>query len=286
MTATQAKRARDAAARVGTVLHGKYRIERVIGIGGTASVFAAQHRNGFAVAVKMLHAEHARVFEIRTRFLREGYVANKIKHSGVVTVMDDDIDDEGAVFLVMELLAGATLESLWETQKEALPVKDVLLYSDHLLDVLAAAHEAGVVHRDIKPDNIFLTTDDRIKVFDFGIARLLDGTGATQSGQIFGTPAFMAPEQASGRSNEVGPRTDLWSVGATMFTLISGQLVHKEIESSFIHAAISPARSLGAVAPHLPIQIVDLVDTALAFRPDKRWSSASAMQAALRAVAR
>jgi serine/threonine protein kinase len=273
-------------ARVGSTLCDKYRLDRLVGIGGMASVFAATHRNGSRVALKLLHAELSRMKDIRARFLREGYAANKVGHGGVVRVHDDGDDGEGSVFLVMELLEGETLEARWGQSGKKLPLGDVLGWADQLLDVLAAAHENGIVHRDIKPENLFLTRDGGFKVLDFGIARLLDGTGATRSGELMGTPAFMAPEQAGGRTKEIDGRTDIWSVGATIFTLLSGRHVHDYPNPTLqmVYAAGTNALSLAAVAPELPPDIVSLVDIALAFEREGRWQTAKAMQTVLRAT--
>src|SRR5262249_55038520 len=141
----------------------------------------------------------------------------------------------------------------------------------------------------VKPDNVFLTTSGEVKVLDFGIGRFFessDPTSATRSGRAVGTPAFMAPEQALGRTREVDGRTDLFAVGAMMFHLASRQLVH-EAETGgelLAYAATRRARSLGSVAPDLPRDVIDLVDRALAFEKTARWSDAGEMRAAVRAA--
>jgi len=214
-------------------------------------------------------------------------VANRIAHPGVVRILDDDDDDETqTVFLVMELLEGETMEARWERSGRRLPVAQVLACADRVLDVLAAAHEQGVVHRDVKPENIFATTQEEMKVLDLGIARLLDGTGATQSGQVLGTPGFMAPEQANGRLRQIDARTDLWAVGAVIFTLVTGEEVHdgKTGAVQMIYAATRPARALESVAPWVPRDVATMVNKALAYERDARFPSALAMQEALRAT--
>jgi eukaryotic-like serine/threonine-protein kinase len=271
--------------RVGTTIRGKYRLDRLLGIGGMASVFEAGHRNSSRVAVKMLHPELARLPEVRARFAREGYVANTIGHPAVVRVIDDDEDDtDGTPFLVIELLQGETVDARRERMGGRLPLSEALDYGDRLLDVLVAAHEKGIVHRDIKPDNLFLTTQGEFKVLDFGIARLLDGTGATRSGQLLGTPAFMAPEQANGRIREIDRRTDLWSVGAVLFLLLTGAVVHEALTDAelLIYAATRPARPIEQVAPWLGADAASLVNRALAVHRDARWPDARSMQRALR----
>jgi|HubBroStandDraft_1064217.scaffolds.fasta_scaffold02736_4 eukaryotic-like serine/threonine-protein kinase len=272
--------------RVGTVVRAKYRLDRLLGVGGMASVFEATHRNGSRAALKVLHPELARLPEVRSRFLREGYVANRVAHPGVTRVMDDDDDDEWqTVFLVLELLEGETIDARCERLGGHLPLGETLVYADALLDVLAAAHDQGIVHRDVKPDNLFLTTRGELKVLDFGIARLLDGTGATRSGQLLGTPAFMAPEQANGRIREIDGRTDLWSAGAVMFTLLTGSQVHvaRTAPEQMIYAATQQARPIESLAPWLALDVALLVNRALAFDRNMRWPNARTMQAALRA---
>lgn len=276
------------ARRVGKVLRRKYRLDRLLGVGGMAAVFAATHRNGSEVAVKILHRELAQLPSIRSRFLREGYVANQIAHPNVVRIMDDDDDDEnGTVFLVMELLRGESLDARWERSAYRLPLDEVLVLADAVLDVLAVAHERGIVHRDIKPENLFITVSGALKVLDFGIARVLDGTSATRTGQLLGTPAFMSPEQANGRVREVDARSDVWSLGATMFTLLSGVHVHvaRSAPEQLIFAATQQARPVEWVAPGVPPPVSAVINRALAFDPQQRWPSATEMRGALQASA-
>lgn len=278
-------RARD---RIGTTLRGKWTLDGVIGVGGMATVYAATHRNNSRVAIKMLHPEVSVDAEVTARFLREGYVANIVEHQGTVQIFDDDVAEDGAAFLVMELLEGETLEARWERKGQQLPASEVLPVVDQLLDVLAAAHARGVIHRDLKPENLFLTRDGRLKVLDFGIARLRElskHSGATTKvGSLLGTPAFMAPEQALGRLEEVDHRTDLWAVGATLFTLLSGRYVHEAdtINEQLILAATVDAPSIAQFCAHLPVPVVRLVDRALSFKKADRWADSRAMQGGLR----
>jgi serine/threonine protein kinase len=274
-----------AAGRVGTVLRGKYHLDRVLGIGGMAVVYAATHRNRKQFAVKVLNKELSFHADTRTRFLREGYVANSVEHPGSVAVLDDDVAEDGAAFLVMELLDGETVEELWERSRRRLPLDVVLKIAHQLLDVLAAAHLNGIVHRDVKPANVFLTRTGQLKVLDFGIARLRDVavSHATNSGILLGTPAFMAPEQAAANASAIDARTDVWAVGAMMYTLASGRLVHDASNAIqvLMKAAQEPARSLGVLLPETPFKIIHLVDRALAFDKAGRWPSAAAMRDAI-----
>jgi serine/threonine-protein kinase len=276
-----------ASERVGEVLKDKWRIDSLIGIGGMASVYAATHRNKNRVAVKMLHGQFSGDESIRTRFLREGYLANTVEHPGAVKVLDDDVAEDGSAFLVMELLDGETIEARWSRKGQRLEPGEVLAIGDKLLDVLASAHDKGIVHRDIKPENLFLTREGVLKVLDFGIARIFEGSRdkkGTQAGYIMGTPAFMAPEQALAHWDEVDGRTDIWAAGATMFTLLSGRHVHEGQTGNeqLIRSATTPPRSLGALDPNLPKPLVELIDRALFFDKTTRWSDARAMRDALR----
>jgi eukaryotic-like serine/threonine-protein kinase len=273
-------------ARVGQVLRDKWRLDQVLGMGGMAAVYAATHRNGKRVAIKMLHANLAIGGDSLKRFLREGYVANKVNHPDAVSVLDDDTAEDGSVFVVMELLEGETLERRWERAEQRLPASEVILLADQVLDVLAAAHAHDIVHRDIKPENIFLTIQGATKVLDFGIARLreTEGVSGTSEGTFMGTPAFTPPEQARGEWNKVDARTDIWALGATMFTLLSGRWVHEAdtMAMQLITVATKPAPPLGSLAPEVPANVASVVDRALAFDPRDRWPSARDMQIALR----
>ncbi len=274
--------------RLGQVLRGKYRLDRVLGVGGMAAVYAATHRNQKHFAVKLLHPELSLREDIRTRFLREGYAANSVRHAGAVNVLDDDVAEDGAAFLVMELLDGLSVEQLAAMKGDRLAVAYVLGIAHQLLDTLAAAHAQGIVHRDIKPANLFVSREGQVKVLDFGIARVRDaatsGAHATGTGTLLGTPGFMAPEQALGKSNEIDGQTDLWAVGATLFTLLTGQLVHEGETGPhlMVLAATTPARPVVTLAPEIHPPLASIVDRALAFRKGDRWSSAEAMRDAVR----
>jgi serine/threonine protein kinase len=269
--------------RVGLVINEKYRIDEVLGVGGTAAVFAATHRNGHRVALKMLHRELSRREDIRSRFLREGYLANRVTHRGVVRITDDDVEIGGSAYLVMELLSGRTIEGLLEDERSRLGLELALGTADATLDVLDAAHTASVIHRDIKPANLFLTDLGELKVLDFGVARLLEGASITGTGELWGTAAFMPPEQALGERS-LDHRCDLWAVGAVVFRLLSGRDVHvaPNDHHQMLLAATQPAPRLASVAPHVPSAVCDVVDKALMFDRDDRWDSARQMQSAFR----
>jgi eukaryotic-like serine/threonine-protein kinase len=274
-------------ATVGKIIKGKWRIDARLGSGATATVYAATHRNGYRVALKVLHVDLSRDKEIVARFLREGYVANTIQHKGVVRVLDDDVTEDGAVFLVLELLEGESLASMLTKNGGRLPWMQVADKMVELLDVLSTAHSQGVVHRDVKPDNVFLTTEGVLKVLDFGLARFsLADKESTRAGAILGTPDFMSPEQAAGKNDEVDARSDLYSVAATAYVLMSGQPLHvaNTLQEHLQLTANAEVRSLAKAAPWVPFQLVGVVDRALQHDKTQRWSTAFEMQGALRAA--
>jgi eukaryotic-like serine/threonine-protein kinase len=278
----------SAAARVGQTIRGRWHLDALLGVGGMAAVYAATHRNGLRVAVKLMHAELSTNPELKQRFLDEGYAANRVGHRAAVSVLDDGVSEEGSVYLVMDLLEGETLETRIRRDGH-LPPNEVLLVVDELLDVLAAAHDKEIIHRDVKPDNIFITQKGVAKLLDFGIARMIKPGRArtTQTGAAMGTPAFMPPEQARGHWEPLDGRTDIWAVGATMFYALTGRQVHEGTTSNeeLVLAMTERAPSLGEIAPHLGPLLAGIVDRALIFEKEDRWPSAREMQAAVREAA-
>ncbi len=271
-----------AKARLGQVVSGKWKLDRVLGVGGMATVYAATHRNGTRAALKILHVELARDTGVRERFLREGYVANKSDHKGRVQVTDDSVTELDEPYLVMELLEGQNLQQLWKRRGRKLGVAEALSITEQALDTLASYHAHGVIHRDFKPANVFVTKENAVKVLDFGVARMRDAEGdKTRAGTALGTPSFMAPEQAMGVTEGLDARADVFSVGATLYALLSGHRLHqgRSDNEAFILAATTPAPSLARVAPELPIEVIALVDKALQWDPRNRWDGAAEMRA-------
>lgn len=282
---------------VGKTLRSKWQIDELLGVGGTACVYAATHRNGLRAAVKRLHPDMCPREEVRARFVHEGYVANQVHHPGIVHVYDDDVDEEGVTFLVMELLRGSTVSALARKQTDRrLPALVVLGIARQALEVLEAAHARGVLHRDIKPENLFIDERGCLKLLDFGIARgdvatragAASGDAWTKTGLVMGTPGFIAPEQAIGDWKAVDARSDVWALGATMFTLLTGRHVHEaETVNQVLFASMTrPPPSVGSVRHDLDPEVVELVDRALAYKPAERWLSARAMLAAVRRAER
>jgi protein kinase-like protein len=270
-----------AAVRIGQTLSGKWRLERLIGVGGMAAVYEASHRNGANAAIKILHPEFARRADTRSRFLREAYIANKAG-KGAVPVLDDDVADDGAPYLVMELLRGEAVDERAARLGGKLPLKEVLWIARETLLTLEHAHQAGIIHRDLKPENLFWTTESQLRVLDFGVARLRDVTTTetehTKTGFVVGTPRFMAPEQAIGSTTNIDARTDLWSVGAIMFTTLTGRDVHEGGGNPVVVAATRRARSLGSLDAAIPAGVVRVVDRALTFERDARYPDARTMR--------
>jgi len=267
--------------RVGSHIKKKWRLDALLGVGGMASVFAATHRNGSRAALKIMHTEFARDTSIRERFLREGYVANRVDCPGRVAILDDDVTEQEEPFLVMELLEGETAQQLWRRKERRVPVEEALWIAAEVLATLEVFHAQSIIHRDLKPANIFITNEGAVKLLDFGVARMRGAPGEiTRAGTALGTPSFMAPEQARGVSEDVDGRADVFSVGATLYALLSGQRLHQARSDgeSFILAATQPAPSLARIAPQLPIDVIRLVDKALAWAPRNRFQSAAAMR--------
>jgi serine/threonine-protein kinase len=269
----------------GTSLSGEYRLDTLIGIGGMAAVYGASPRNDEQrrVAIKILHASVAA--DTRRRFQREPFIANSVGHRGAVRVLEADTAEDGAGFLVMEMLEGETVEAVCERAGGRLPLRRVAEIAHELLEVLAAAHDHGIIHRDIKPANLFLTRAGDLKVLDFGIARGGAVGGGTTEGMIMGTPCFMAPEQAWGQQDLIDVRSDVWAVGATMFRLVSGRCVHEgrcDPYEVIVAVRSRPAQSIRAAAPETPQGFVAAIDRALALGREARWPSAREMAGALR----
>ncbi len=272
-------------ARLGMTILDRYTLIRLVGSGGMGDVYEAQSMNGARVALKLLHRHVSQVPGMRDRFHREALIARRIDHQGIVRIFDDGVSQDGDLFLAMELLDGQTVDARAELAGGALPMQEVVAIASATLDVLEAAHKANVIHRDLKPENLFLTTARALKVLDFGIARLDTPdvqVKRTKTGIILGTPAFMAPEQARGKGGNVDQRTDVWAMGAILYTLLSGRPVHhgNDVTQVIAAAAIRPALSLARVV-QAPLPLVRLVDRALAFDQGERYASAREMRTAL-----
>ena len=269
---------------------GRYRLERELGAGGMGAVWiAVQEGLGRRVALKTLLPALAQDAQAVTRFKREAELAASLGHPHIVQVTDFG-SDAGGAFLVMELLHGHSLAEVIEREAPMEPTR-LATIAQQVLSALGATHERGVVHRDLKPDNVFLTKvagGELVKLLDFGIARMALGDVAsrlTQTGQVLGTPLYMAPEQA--RAQEVDGRTDLYALGAILYEAASGQRpfeasTYPALIAAIVMDAPPPLKSL---RPGLPPNFVAIVETAMAKEPDHRFRSPEAMSRALDSLA-
>ena len=273
----------------GTVLGGRYRLRALLGRGGMGSVYAAvQEDLGRNVAVKILDPLLAGDPGQLERFRREALASAALGHPNIVQVTDFSAPtNHEPPFLVMELLAGQSLGQLLDRESVVSPQR-IAFIASQLLSALGAAHAAGIVHRDIKPDNVFLVSTsafhDLVKVLDFGIAKLATEEGGvrlTGTGAMLGTPAYMAPEQARGAV--VDHRADLYAVGATMYQALAGRLPHDAPSFPAMLFAIveQTPEPLGRLRPDLPPSLVAVVERAMAKDPNARFRSAEEMRASL-----
>lgn len=287
--------------RVGTTIRNKWTLERLLGTGGMAAVYVGIHRIGRRDALKILHPQAAQSKEICRRFEREAHVANRFRHAGAVEIRDIDVTEDGVPFLVMELLDGESLADR-EQRLGRILLPDVLRFAEQMLDTLDAAHAQGIIHRDIKPDNLYVIGGDnqgrtpegrgseRIKVLDFGLARIRQDSSVqgelTRMGLVLGTTPYMPPEQA--RGDNIDLRADLFAVGATMFRLLSGRHIH-DAKNNFEllrKMRANPAPPLAARAREVARDVCLVVDRALAFDRDHRYPNAGLMLEDIRAVTR
>ena len=290
---------RSLADPVGKTVAGGYRIERLLGRGGVGAVYEARHvATQTPRAIKMLLPGLANAAEVAERFKREAKAASLLDHPNIVEVVD--LVAEGAdVYIVMELLPGRSLGAVLEDG--ALTPRRALVITRQVLEALVHAHGSGMVHRDLKPANIMLVTlgaagaeYERVKLLDFGLVKLVGDTAArlgdeslTQTGVIFGTPAYISPEQALGRP--VDARSDLYSLGIVAFEMLAGRPPFRSpdpVTLTRMHAA-APAPTLASIAPGRPWctpALEHLIARALAKQPADRFASAGEMMAALDAA--
>ncbi len=277
-----------AAARIGSIVAGKYRLNRLIGTGAIGAVYAAVHQfTGRHVALKVIDSEITSYEGYAARFLREARAAAEIGHPAICDVLDAGQEPDRTLYLALELLEGRTLEAAIDSQD--LRQEEIVRVGVQLLEGLAAAHDRGIIHRDIKPDNVFLTWDEEgelhVKLLDFGVAKNTKGgpeVFRTQQGVVLGTPYYMSPEQAAG--DPVDVRADVWSAGAVLFHALTGRPPFDEETYNRLIAKLlsqTPPRLRG-VRPELPEWLATAVDRALEPDLELRWQSARTMAETLR----
>jgi eukaryotic-like serine/threonine-protein kinase len=253
-----------------TLAEGRYRLERVLGHGGMATVYLAEdHDLRRAVAIKQLAANLAADEELRERFLREARMAARLSHPNVVQIYDAG-DCELGPYIVMEYVPGTTVAA-----RGQLPFEEAVQLALQACAGLQHAHEAGLVHRDIKPANLLLRDDGVLKIADFGIARAAEATRLTRVGTILGTAAYLAPEQAAGE--DVSRAADLYSLGAVLYELLTGRSPHRfeslaDLVAKQQSGVITPVRDL---APSVPEALEAVVMRCLAREPSFRPTSAA-----------
>ena len=272
-----------AEARIGQLIGGRWKLDSVLGLGATAAVYAGTDSSGLRAAVKVLHTEMAARSDVRERFTREATAVSAIQHPGIVNIIDHGSDFD-ATYIAMELLEGEPLAD--RLQRASMAMDELLHIVDDVLDVLALAHAEGIVHRDLKPANLFITTEGQTKLLDFGVARFSGVGNPTQAGVTVGTVPYMAPEQALGKRDEIDGRTDIFSLGALMFRVLSGRRIHEADNDGALLMAMAskPAPPLGSVAPRLERPICAVVDLTLGFSREARYPDARTMQRDIRAL--
>ncbi len=266
---------------VGAVLANTYRIEKMINEGGMGAIYRARHiRTGGTCAVKILHSRSAQNSDLYERFQDEARIISSLHHPNIVTVMDLDKDQTGCAFIVMELLEGEDLQDRLERLGK-LPLEDALEISKQVGSALQAAHQRGVIHRDLKPRNIFLSQQDVggkiveiAKVIDFGVSKIpRPADRATRDLLVLGTPRYMAPEGAMGQNSQIDGRSDQWSVAVILYRMLSGKLPfdQESVIDLFKQVINEDPVPLETLVPDLPPNIGLAIKRALSKKKEARF---------------
>lgn len=275
---------------IGATVDRRYLLKREIARGGAGAVFEAEHLyTKRSVALKLLVPEHRSSPEPRARLLREALALSAARHPGVVSALDAGETDDGTPYLVLELLEGRSLEGILAVRRR-IGAAEVAWLGLALCEALGAAHSRGIIHRDMKPSNVFVARDDQgrevVKLFDFGVARMPTETNnkLTQEGALLGTPEYMAPEQLLAR--EVDGRTDLYALGVTLYECLAGVVPFEgnfgEVLLKVSTEPLTPLRQkVGEVSP----EFAAVIERALSREPDARYPDAQAFGQALRKAA-
>lgn len=276
----------------GDVIGERYSVVRRIGVGGMGAVYEATHiETKRAVAIKVLLPLWTEDERLAFRFGQEARISASIGHRGIVEVYDLGIDQRrGEMFIVMELLEGIELQTLLDGQ-ESLPVDVAIRIGIELADAVSAAHDHGFVHRDLKPQNVFIAKTDQgsetIKVLDFGLAKLVDAPGSdaslTRTGEFFGTPLFMSPEQLR-NAKDIDGRADVYSIGVILYVALSG--VHpfeaQNLAMLILKVATTSPKPVIELNPDIPYPLSQVVERAMSKDREQRYQSAAALRDALK----
>jgi serine/threonine-protein kinase len=272
-----------ASSRAGEVIAKKYVLEELLGSGGMGEVYRATNKLiGRTVAIKLLRPEHARNETILNRFEREARAATLVRHVNVVDVLDMGRDDNGAPYIVQEFLEGMDLRSYMKARSGRLSIDDALDIMIPVCEAVGVAHARGVVHRDIKPGNIFIVevgAKRLVKVLDFGVSQIIASTESriTQTGEAIGTPAYMSPEQIQ-NPKDVDARSDLWSLGVMLYELVAGVHPFTSGDSApggvFVRIATQDPTPLELAAPRVPHDLSRVVRRCLRRLPKERYPTA------------
>jgi eukaryotic-like serine/threonine-protein kinase len=265
------------------VVAGRYRLDRSIGTSGMAEVFIAtdlQLRR--SIAVKRLPSTAMEDATAQARFAREARALARVNDPNVVTVFDIVVDD-GRPFMIMELVEGTTLRDLVDAERRLEPAR-VISIASGICSGLAAVHANGIVHRDMKPSNVFLTTSGAVKIGDFGIASVASDVKVTRAGEVFGSAPYVSPEQVTG--DQVDPRADLYSLGCVMFEMATGRPPFAGDDPAALayqHVHTKPERA-DALVQGFPPALASMIDRLMAKDPEDRPESADAVLRSLEAM--
>jgi serine/threonine protein kinase len=268
---------------VGKVV-GDYTIVAPLGSGAAGTAYRARHNeSGDEVALKLIHAKHAGDVELQNRFVREVAVLEKLRHEHVVAHRDCGVCDDG-IYLAMELVDSGSLSEVLRSRVK-LPWRDAAEVGVQVCDALEHAHAHGVIHRDLKPQNLFLSSAGKVKIGDFGLARDNEAHRLTMEGKTVGTRNYMAPEQIRGEA-ELSGAVDLYALGCLMFEMIVGRTPYSAptaIEMLEQHLFAAPPK-LASLVAGVPAPLSDLVERLMAKEPAERGASAGEVGVHLRAI--
>ena len=265
---------------------GSYKLLDRLGAGGMGEVWRAEDTRLLReVAIKILPAQLASDPEWKSRFLREARTIAQLNHPNIATIYNIE-EIKGALFIAMELVRGESVTTM--IARGPLNPQDAVRVAVHVADGLAEAHSKGIIHRDIKPDNI-IVSPRHVKVLDFGIAKQIGGTAdpsLTQGGMVMGTPHYMSPEQALGR--QVDARTDIFSVGVVLYEMLSGTkpFIGEAITEVMLKIVMSEAKDIAITATGISTKLADIVRRCMAKEPDKRFASCDELRDELAASLR